>query len=91
MGGLRRFMGGAGGVAFVPTVATLLLDGVAERDCHVIMADFDHLPDGLRGINGPVVQSKEDGKNRVHKSYLSAPEGGCDIFFPTGGNPRFRV
>ena len=49
----------------------------------MVFADFDHLPDGLNGHNGPVVQSKEEGKNKVHQDYLTAPEGMCDIFFPT--------
>jgi hypothetical protein len=42
--------------------AIQFLETLSTRDCHVILADFDHLPDGIHGINGPVVQSKSEGR-----------------------------
>ena len=69
---------------FVPTKAFAFLSALAESfpAATVLLADFDQLPDAIAGVNGPVVQSKEDGRSSFHATYL-VPPGTADIFHPT--------
>ena len=70
---------------FVPTKAMLFLERLRERlPLHRLMvADFDELPDAVKGRNGPVVQTRY-GNSMVPCETFLVKQGFFDIFFPTG-------
>lgn len=87
---LSHFGALTGGVStqniyFAPTCAMLLLNSVATRfpNRDLILNDFDRMVGGMHGINAPLVQRTEGNETKTYPSYLSAPAGEVDIFYPT--------
>lgn len=69
---------------FMPTNAFLMMEKITSLfpNHRAILADFSELPDAIVGKNGPVVQTRLDGRTVACSTYL-LPKGGYDIFFPT--------
>nr|CDI51346.1 conserved hypothetical protein [Melanopsichium pennsylvanicum 4] len=69
---------------FVPTNAMRLVEKLNTHfpQHRLIMSDFDSLPDALRGVNAPVVQTRYRGTMIPVSTYLVL-QGYFDIFFPT--------
>jgi len=87
---LSHFGALTGGVStqniyFAPTCAMTLLNIVAKRYSQrdLILNDFDRMVGGMHGINAPLVQRTEGNETRTYSSYLLAPPGEVDIFYPT--------
>lgn len=70
---------------WVPTTCYELLRALLSRYARMslLVADFDHLPGANPGQNGPVVQSVVRGVTSQYESVQAAPQGECDIMFPT--------
>ena len=69
---------------WAPTSLYMLLKNIAKIDHHrLTISDFTHFPDQLPGINGPVVQTVNEGKAVVYDSVEKAPPGKVDVLFPT--------
>lgn len=69
---------------FLPTHSLKLLDTLRTQfpRRRVILSDFSSLPDALKGINAPVVQTRIKGTAVDVKTY-TVLQGFFDIFFPT--------
>ncbi|GAA6010662.1 hypothetical protein JCM11491_003015 [Sporobolomyces phaffii] len=69
---------------FIPTRQLQLLEVLRDKfpNHRVLMSDFDKLPDAVRGVNAPVVQTRYQGETVPCTTYLVQP-GFFDIFFPT--------
>lgn len=72
-------------IYFAPTCSMLLLNSVAQRfpNRDLILNDFDRMVGGMHGINAPLVQRTEGNETKTYNSYLTAPAGEVDIFYPT--------
>ena len=72
-------------IYYAPTCAMLLLNTVANRfpNRDLILNDFDRMVGGMPGINAPLVQRTEGNETQTYPSYLYAPAGEVDIFYPT--------
>jgi hypothetical protein len=87
---LSHFGALTGGVStnniyFAPTCAMMFLHTIANRfpNRDLILNDFDRMVGGMHGINGPLVQRTEGNQTQSYSSYLYAPPGEVDIFYPT--------
>lgn len=87
---LSHFGALTGGVStqniyFAPTCAMNLLHTVATRfpKRELILNDFDRMVGGMHGINAPLVQRTEGNETKNYSTYLDAPAGEVDIFYPT--------
>ncbi|KAH9821772.1 S-adenosyl-L-methionine-dependent methyltransferase [Melampsora americana] len=69
---------------FVPTRTFELLEIIRDRfpNHKLLLSDFDHLPQSIKGIGAPVVQTRYEGMTVPCTTYLVQP-GRFDIFFPT--------
>lgn len=72
-------------IYFAPTSAMMLLHTIANRfpNRDLILNDFDRMVGGMHGINGPLVQRTEGNETKSYSTYLAAPAGEVDIFYPT--------
>ncbi|WFD33830.1 hypothetical protein MCUN1_000650 [Malassezia cuniculi] len=69
---------------FIPTGALRFVD-VLHRHFplhRLVLSDFNALPDAVEGVNGPVVQTRHNGKMIPVTTYCVL-QGYFDIFFPT--------
>lgn len=87
---LSHFGALTGGVStqniyFAPTASMMLLHMVAKRfpNADLILNDFDKMVGGMHGLNAPLVQRTEGNETKTYSSYLFAPPGHVDIFYPT--------
>ena len=69
---------------FIPSTVLLLLDVLAEYfpHHHLILSDFDSLPNAIPGYMAPVVQTRYQ-RNMVPCTTYLVQQGYFDIFFPT--------
>lgn len=69
---------------YIPTALLLLLDVLSEYfpHHHLILSDFDSLPNTIPGYMAPVVQTRYQ-KNMVPCTTYLVQQGYFDIFFPT--------
>lgn len=74
-------------VEFLVTVANAC---ERKRDCHVILADFDHLH-GIKGFNGPVVQSKSAGRYVTRPCTHPILQPSRSVSIPPWQNVSFRT
>jgi len=67
-------------VLYVPTVAHQVLTTIRRYfpQSHLLIADFDFLPQAIRGFFAPVVQNG----TKTFSSIEEAPKTTCDILFP---------
>jgi hypothetical protein len=72
------------GKEFIPTMLLSLLDVLSEYfpHHHLILSDFDTLPNAIPGYMGPVVQTRYQ-KTMVPCTTYLVQQGYFDIFFPT--------
>jgi hypothetical protein len=72
-------------IYFAPISSMIMLNAIAKRFPHrdLILNDFDRMVGGMPGINGPLVQRSEGNETKTYSSYLLAPPGEVDIFYPT--------
>ncbi|KAI9098097.1 S-adenosyl-L-methionine-dependent methyltransferase [Phlyctochytrium arcticum] len=69
---------------FLPTMCMRLFDQLNSHfpKHRLVISDFDALPDAVKGISAPVVQTRYQGMMIPCSTYLVQP-GWFDIFFPT--------
>jgi hypothetical protein len=72
------------GREFLPTMLLSLLDVLSEYfpHHHLVLSDFDSLPNAIPGYMGPVVQTRYQKAMVPCNTYL-VQQGYFDIFFPT--------
>lgn len=70
---------------YIPTGAFMLFKKLHTSfpQHNVICADFTDLRGAMYGLNAPLVQKTEGNETIEQSSYLTAPKGEYDIFFPT--------
>ncbi|BFZ63587.1 hypothetical protein YB2330_004718 [Saitoella coloradoensis] len=69
---------------YIPTKLLLLIDVLRKHfpEHHLIASDFSSLPDAIKGVNAPVVQTRYKGQMVPCSTYM-VHQGYFDIFFPT--------
>lgn len=72
-------------IIYIPTGSFLFLKSLKRffPNHYLILSDFHSIHGGIFGVNGPLVQRIEGNTVFEKKTYLDAPLGTYDIFFPT--------
>jgi hypothetical protein len=75
-------------ITYIPTGSYLLMKFIKHYfpNHYLIMSDFNQIGDSASGVNAPLIQRIVGNTVSEKKTYLDAPLGTYDIFFPTNFN-----